>query len=186
MSRFLGTVFLLFIISMKVEAQGIRAVLGDDSVRFIYITEAWGQEIGSLDVEAGVLSTGTDNTLVHLGALVQNRNLDSTLRLAIGARGYYASINNTNATFLSFGGDLVYTPDNWRGIGLGASYFIAPSFTSFTGAESFSEYSVSIHYQITPQGQIAFGYHKQEVQLESELNVRTIEKGAFVGLRFDF
>ena len=54
MSRFLSLVFIFLIVSTNAVAQGIRAVLGDDSVRFIYITEAWGQEIGSLDVEAGV------------------------------------------------------------------------------------------------------------------------------------
>lgn len=180
------SVGLLMLLCSSIQAQGIRAVLGEDSVRFIYITEAWGQEIGSFDVEAGVLATGSDETLLHIGVLVQNRNVSSTLKLSVGARGYYSSINNENASFLAFGGDLTFVPENWEGFGIGASYFLAPSFTTFSATDSFSEFNVSIQYQITPQGFLSLGYQNIKVQLTSEASDRTLESGAFIGLGFDF
>jgi len=61
MVKFISMGLLLLLVSLPIQAQqGIRAVLGEDSLRFSYVTEAWGQEIGSLDVEVGVLATNTD------------------------------------------------------------------------------------------------------------------------------
>ncbi len=60
-----GLLLLLVLVSMPLKAQGVRALLGEDSIRFIYITEAWGQEIGSLDVEVGILATGTNNNIAN-------------------------------------------------------------------------------------------------------------------------
>jgi len=186
MSKYISVGLLLLMMSLKVEAEGIRAVLGEDSVRFIYVTEAWGQEIGSLDVEAGVLSTGTDSTLMHFGVLVQHQNLDSSLKLSVGGRGYYSSIANQNASFIALGGEVLLSPANWSGIGLGASYFTAPSVTTFSDSDSFEEYSVSLNYQLTPQAILSFGYQRIVIKLTQETADRDIEKGSFLGLHIDF
>jgi len=177
---------LLFVMSNLVQAEGIRAILGEDSARFTYVTEAWGQEIGSLDVEAGVLVTGADYTLVHIGALVQHESVDSSLRLSIGGRVYYSSIANKIATMLALGGDLLLSPASWSGIGLGISYYTAPSVTNFADAEAFTEYSVSINYQITPQANLALGYHLININLAGEASDRDLEEGSFLGLRVEF
>ena len=187
MPKFIIAGGLLLLLSLPLKAQGIRASLGEDSVRFIYVTEAWGQEIGSLDVEAGVLTTGTDNiSLLHLGILVQHESQNAALKLSVGGRGYYTTINNKNAALLALGGDLLLSPDNWSGFGIGLSYYTAPTVTTFSDADAFTEYSVSVGYQMTPQANIYFGYQKVTIKMVSETSDRNIEKGSFLGIRIDF
>ncbi len=182
----IAVIFLLLISCTAIQAEGIQAILGKDSVRFTYNTEAWGQEIGNLDVEAGVLVTGQDYTLLHLGALVQHQSIDSSLRLSIGGRAYYSSIANKNAVLLALGGSLLLSPSSWSGIGLGISYFTAPSMTNFVDAESFIEYSFSINYQITPQANLALGFQSISIDLAGEYLTRDLEKGSFLGLQVEF
>jgi len=186
MFRTVGLVSLLIILTLRVEAQGIRAVLGEDSARFTYVTEAWGQEIGSLDVEAGVLVTGSDHTLLHLGTLVQHQNLDSSLKLSVGGRLYYSNIADKDAALLALGGDLLLSPENWSGMGIGASYYTAPSVTTFSDADTFTEYSISMHYQITPQANLSFGYQLVNIALKGETTDRDLEKGSFLAIKVDF
>lgn len=185
-SHYIAISSLLLILSATVQAEGIRATLGEDSVRFTYITEAWGQEIGSLDVEVGVLVTGADYTLLHLGVLVHHQNVDSSLKLSIGGRAYYSSIAGKTAALFALGGDLLFSPASWSGIGLGFSYFTAPGVTNFADAESFTEYSVSLYYQLTPQASLALGYQLVNMELANESSTRDLEKGSFLGLRIDF
>lgn len=186
MFKYTNIGFFMLIFAGTVQAESIRAILGEDSARFTYITEAWGQEIGSLDVEAGVLVTGSDYTLVHLGALVQHQNVDSSLRLSIGGRAYYSSIAGKNALLLALGGDLLISPASWSGIGIGMSYFTAPSVTNFADAQGFIEYSISLNYQITPQANLAMGYQRINIDLAGEYFDRDLEKGSFLGIRVDF
>lgn len=189
MAKFIsvGILFLLVLVSMPLKAQGVRAILGEDSMRFIYITEAWGQEIGGLDVEAGVLVTGTDSIkLLNLGVLVQHEGQNAALKLSVGGRLYYTSINNSDAVLIALGGDLLLTPATWSGFGIGLSYFTAPSVTTFSDAESFTEYSFSISYQMTPQANIYFGYQLVNIKLTTEASDRDLEKGSFLGIRIDF
>lgn len=186
MFKNIGLVLVVLMLSIRAEAQGIRAILGNDSARFIYVTEAWGQEIGSLDVEAGVLATGSDNTLIHLGALVQHQNLDSSLKLSVGTRFYYSTIADKDAALIALGGDLIFSPENWSGIGMGLSYFTAPSVTTFSDAEAFSEYSVSVNYQITPQANISLGYQLVNIELKGEGIDRDLEKGSYLAIKVDF
>lgn len=193
MFKIVGLVSLLLILSIRAEAaQGIRAILGEDSVRFSYVTEAWGQEIGSLDVEAGVLivgssnNSGSDSTLVHVGGLVQHQNLDSSLKLSVGVRAYYSSIADKDAVLLALGGDLLLSPENWSGLGLGLSYYTAPSVTTFSDADAFTEYSISFHYQITPQANIFLGFQSVTIKLKNETSDRDLEDGSFLGIKVDF
>lgn len=186
MFKFIGLVSLLLMLSLRAESQGVRAILGEDSARFTYVTEAWGQEIGSLDVEAGVLTTGSDNTLIHIGALVQHQNLDSSLRLSVGARAYYSNIGESDAALIALGGDFLLSPENWSGMGIGGSYFTAPSVTTFSDSDAFSEYSVSLHYQITPQANISFGYQLINIKLKNESSDRDLEEGSFLAITIDF
>ncbi|MBN4080407.1 hypothetical protein JYT31_01970 [Beggiatoa alba] len=184
MFKFTGLVLLLFLLSMKVEAQGARVVLGEDSIRLIYITEAWGQEIGNLDVGTGILIA--DDNLVHLGVAVRHQTVDSALKLSIGGRLYYSDIAGKNPLLFAFGGSLLLMPSNLSRLGIGLSYFTAPGVTTFTDADSFTEYSVSLHYQITPQANLYFGYQLVNIQLSNESDDRDFEKGSFFGLRIDF
>jgi len=99
---------------------------------------------------------------------------------------YYTNINNNDAALIALGGDLLLSPESWAGFGIGTSYYTAPSVTTFSDADTFTEYSISMSYQMTPQAIIYFGYQRVSIQLKTEANKRDLEKGSFLGIRIDF
>lgn len=185
MSRLLLILFCMLWLPVSY-AQAIGVQLGDSSVRFNYLTEAWGQKVGKLDAEASVLVNNTDDTLAHLGLLVHHQNIDASLNITVGGRLYYADVNNKAAQMLAFGGEIIFTPPGWVGLGIGAAYFAAPKLTSFGAGEGFSEIILSLHYQITPIVNLFTGYQIYNIQLANENSDRDIEKGSFLGITLAF
>jgi len=186
MSKQLVLCLFLITVGFNAQAQGVHAILGEDSIRLTYFTEAWGQEIGSLDIEAGVLATNADTTLLHLGGRVKHQNVDATINLSVGARSYYTSISGKTALLVALGGDLLLSPTSWSGLGIAMHYYTAPSVTAFADAEGFTEYSLSLNYQLTPQANLAFGFQLVNIDLANETSDRDIEKGSFLSLKVEF
>jgi len=186
MSKQLALSLFLVTVGFNAQAQGVHATLGEDSLRFTYFTEAWGQEIGSLDIEAGILANNTNTTLLHLGGRVKHQNVSATINLSVGARSYYTSINGKTGILVALGGDLLLSPTSWSGMGIGMHYYTAPSVTAFADAEGFTEYSLSLNYQLTPQANLAFGFQLVNIDLKNELSDRDIEKGSFLSIKVEF
>ena len=182
---------LLFIFSMKAGAedgqgQGMKAVFGEDSFRFLYISEAWGQEIGSLDVHMGAMGTSSKGDLVNLGILAKRQDFNSPLKILIGTQIYYSNVDNANAVALALGGEVLIRPEKFSGIGFGFTYYIAPKATSFSDAAGFNEYNASINYLLTSKSVLSFGYQFISVKLNTDGNTRKLEDGYFIGLDLRF
>lgn len=180
------TALLLF--STTAIAQGIRAQLGDESARFMYVTEAWGQQYGRLELEGGLMFTEKDDYLVNLGLQVRNENVDAPLVIAVGGRAYYISIDvpAKDVFAIALGGDILFLPEALNGIGFGAYFWGAPTVVSFADSEGLIEYGVTLNYQITPQANIFVGYQKIEVEIENVSPDVEIDKGAFFGINLQF
>jgi len=52
-------------------AEEINIQFGSDTARFMYLTEAFGQDFGRLELEAGYLYNQNGNSLVNLGLLIR-------------------------------------------------------------------------------------------------------------------
>ncbi len=165
--------------------QGIKAQLGEDSVRFMYLTEAWGQNVGKLDVEGGLMFTDRSENMASLAVLVRNESLDTPITLALGARVYYVEIGNKAIGGLAFGGEANLKPFNWKGIGVGVHYFVAPSITSFLDGDGVTEFGININYQLTPTVNIYAGYQNVDVGIANASNV-TIADGTVIGVNVSF
>lgn len=177
----------------QVSAQGIAIQINDDSARFTFATEAWGQQYGQLDLEGGFLYTDDDDYMLNVGLMVRNDSLDTPLIISVGTRLYYASVTGPAPTLTSYsvaavtiGVDALVIPDNLGGVSFGAHMFIGPSVVSFGDADGFTEYGVRVGYQITPQANIYLGYQKIETSIENQGLDVTVSKGTLFGVDLRF
>lgn len=166
-------------------AQGIRIQLGNQSARFTYLTEAFGQDFGRLELEAGFMYTEQDDYLVNVGLLVRGESISVPLIVAIGARAYYANVEPYTLGAIAIGADLLLSPESWGGLGLGGYFYKAPGVVSYSDAEGLTEYGLYLSYQITPQAKIALGY--QNIEADTTLvNNLEIDKSGYFAVHIEF
>jgi len=166
-------------------AEEVNIQLSNDTARFMYLTEAFGQDFGRLELEAGFLYNQNGDTLLNAGLLVRGESVSVPLIVSIGARAYYASLAQYTVSAIALGGDLLLSPESWGGLGLGAFFYTAPGVVSFGDADGLTEYGIYVNFQITPQARIVGGF----LQIDSSIkNVSTlvIDKGAYFGLNLSF
>jgi len=174
-------------------AQGLAIQINNDSARFTYSTEAWGQQYGQLDLEGGFLYTQNNDYMFNLGLMVRNDSLDTPIVVSIGSRLYYARVTGPapalttySVAAVTIGIDALIIPDNLGGVGFGAHYFTGPSVVSFGDAEGFTEYGVRVSYQITPQANVYLGYQNIETKIKNQGIDVTVSKGTLFGIDMRF
>lgn len=173
------------------QADSLVAQLSDNTARFFYSSQMWGQQAGPIEIEMGAMFTedeiNQDDTLMlNLGVMVRNDSLDSPMIITIGARGYYADVNQVGANIevsgLALGGEILIVPDTLGGLGIGFGVYIAPGVVSGLDAEGLYEYNAKLDFQVTPQASIYLGYEKIVADLRDVGNDVTIESGFHVGV----
>jgi hypothetical protein len=184
---YLRIVFLASALLMSSNAfsQEMRVQLANKSAKFSYLTEAFGQDFGRLELEAGLLYNTDNDSMFNLGLLVRGESVSVPLIVAIGARAYYANVRTYNIGAIAIGGDLLLSPESWGGLGVGVNYYTAPGVVSFLDAKDVTEYGIYLSYQITPQANISLGYKNIEADIKNVGNVE-IDKGGYFGLNLSF
>ena len=173
------------LISSVSTAEEINVQLASDTARFTYLTEAFGQDFGRLELETSFLYNENGDNLINVGMLVRGESVSVPLIISMGARAYYADVGASTVAALAIGGDLLLAPESWGGLGIGGFYFTAPSVVSFLDAEDFTEYGVYINFQISPQASISGGFKHIETSLLNATDIE-IEDGAYFGLTLNF
>ena len=169
----------VFMLSTSVKAEEINIQLSDDTARIMYLTEAFGQNFGRLELETGFLYNKGGDSLVNVGLLVRGESVSVPLIVSMGARLYYAEIGTSTVGAMTIGGDLLLQPESWGGLGLGAFFFTAPSVVSFFDAEDLKEYGVYLSFQISPQASIVGGFQHIDAGIENVGTVDIIDGGYF-------
>lgn len=174
------------IVGSSVKAEELNIQLSSDTARLMYITEAFGQDFGRLELETGFLYNENGDSLINLGLLVRGESVSVPLIVSMGARAYYADIGASSTVgAVAIGGDLLLQPEPWGGLGLGAFYFTAPSVVSFFDADGLTEYGAYLSFQISPQASIAGGFKHIEASVENVGDIE-IEDGAYFALNLSF
>lgn len=173
------------LMSNVASSQEFNLQLGSDSARFMYLTEAFGQDFGRLELEAGFLYNQNGNSLINAGLLVRGESVSIPLVVAIGARAYYAKVAPYTVGAIAVGGDLLLSPESWNGFGAGVFYFTAPGIVSFADADDLTEYGIYVNFQITPQAKISGGYQHIDTAI-TNVGTITLDKGAYFGLNLSF
>lgn len=171
--------------SSAASAEEVNIQLGSDTARFMYLTEAFGQDFGRLELEAGFLYNDNSNSLINVGLLVRGENVSVPLIVAIGARAYFAKLEPYNIGAIAIGGDLLLTPESWGGLGVGIYYYAAPGVVSFGDADGLTEYGAYVNFQITPQAKIAVGYQMIDAEI-TNVGSLTFDKGSYFSLNLTF
>ena len=183
----------LLILSGTARAESSFGIqLSDESARFVYATEMHNGQHGPVDMEFGLFFNEDDDVMGHVGLMVRNDTFESPLVISLGARAYYADAGNapgnppdSSVGAIAIGGELLFIPDNWGGLGIGVHYFIAPEIVSFGDADGFTEYGVRLNYEITMQSSIFIGYEKIEAELEDGTDLEIGDSVVFgINLRF--
>lgn len=177
---------LLLFMSSKAFSQDFDVTLGNQSARFMYITEAFGQDFGRLEMEAGLLYNEDNDYLGNLGLLVRGEGVSVPIIVSIGARAYFAKVQDYSVGAIAIGGDILLIPEIWGGVGIGANYYTAPGVVAFNDAEDLVEYGVYISYQITQQAAISLGYRVIDVEIENGIGKIELDKGGYFGVNLTF
>ena len=159
--------------------------LSDDTARFMYLTEAFGQDFGRLELEAGFLYSKNGDNLLNLGLLVRGESVSVPLIVSVGARLYYAKLSQNSVGAITIGGDLLLSPESWGGFGLGAFFYTAPGVVSFGDASGLAEYGAYVNFQITPQATFAGGYRHIDVDITNS-GTLIIDEGVYFGVNLSF
>lgn len=173
------------LMSSAATSEELNIQLGGDSARFMYLTEAFGQDFGRLELEAGLLYNEDDGSLVNVGLLVRGESVSVPMIVSVGARAYVAKLNSSDVAAIAIGGDLLFSPESWGGLGGGVYYYTAPGVVSFADSDGLTEYGIYANFQITPQAKIAVGYQKIDVAITDDTDV-TIDSGAYFALNLSF
>jgi len=165
--------------------------LSNNTGRFLYSKEVYGNQYGPVDMELGLLFNQDSDKMVHFGMMVRNDTLDNPLVISIGLRAYYGDVGHKapgpHSKFgaLAIGGELLFIPDNLGGLGFGVHYYLAPSVVSYVDADKFTEYGFRVNYELTKQANVSLGYQKIEVDLKSGGTLDVDSSVLFgIGLRF--
>jgi hypothetical protein len=176
--------------SQFVHADSINIQLSNESARFMYAAEVFGGQFGPTDLEVGAYFNEEDDTVAHVSLVLRSDSIDNPLIAAIGGRVYYGDVGNAptqtqaDVAALAFGVALQFRPE-----GLGASirgyYFISPSVTSFMDADTFTEFGVSLDFDITDQVGIYVGYRNMSTDLDNGTEIE-IDDSVMYGVLFRF
>lgn len=159
--------------------------LSSDTARFMYLTEAFGQDFGRLELEAGFLYNDNGDKLLNAGLLVRGESVSVPLIVSIGARAYYARVATYDVGAIAIGGDLLFSPESWGGFGMGAFFYTAPGIVSFSDTDGLTELGVYANFQVTPQARMAIGYKEIDVSFINAAD-QTIDKGGYFGINISF
>ena len=173
------------LMSSTASSEELNIQLGSDTARFMYLTEAFGQDFGRLELEAGVLYNENDGSLVNVGLLVRGESVSVPLIVSVGARGYFADLTDNDVAAIAIGGDLLFSPETWGGIGVGVYYYSAPGVVSFADSEGLTEYGAYANFQITPQAKLAVGIQEIDFKVKNGADI-TIDSGAYFSLNLSF
>ena len=166
-------------------AEEFNVQLGSETARFMYLTEAFGQDFGRLELEAGFLYNENGDSLLNAGLLVRGESVSVPMIVSIGLRAYVAEVAAYNLGAIAIGGDLLFSPESWGGFGIGAFYYKAPGVVAFSDADDLTEFGAYVNFQITPQANLAIGYKDITVSTTDGAELE-VDKGSYFGINISF
>lgn len=181
---------LLGAVSTTAVADNIDLNLREDAIRGTYSMDLTSRGYNGLSADFGLLynedKKQLDDMLVHAGLMVSGENWSQsgTFDISIGGRAVHATPTGADIGALAVGGAVRFSPVHR--VGLGGSFFYAPSITSFMDTESYTETNLSVDYQILPQAFVYLGYRSIEVDIDGGANDVELDEGMHLGFKMLF
>jgi hypothetical protein len=198
----LGTILIFFLAPFGVNASGIDLALSNETAYLSFFFD-------SDPLYAGQVRTRDGGSELAIGAFISEDD-DHLLHANLLARGYKAanaSVYQISAGMKLLGGDievdediapnqesqsvgalalgfqagLVLIPSTYNPVELSFEGYYAPSITSFSDAERYTEISARLQIDITTRARAYVGYRRMEFDTEGFEDI-TIDRSAHFGL----
>jgi len=175
----------LFLASGGAAADSLDVNIHDDALRIVY-----GKGLASVsrgaELELGHMYNQKDDYVSHVGFVVSGENWSNAgvFDIGLGARAVYVGIEPLDASAVALGGRVRFSPVHR--VGVGGSVFHAPDIVAYGDAESYTEYSVRLDYQLLPQGFVYLGYRKMELGITGTDTTAEIDDNGHLGMRLLF
>ncbi len=180
----------LLLISSSSYSRGLDVKLANNMAEFNYLTESSTFGYGGADIGFGALFTENNNYQISANLMVSGNPAGNNKALQFGVGGKLLGISfdapDANAGVVALAAQARYIFPSKTPIALRLGLAYAPSITSFSGAESYSEYSFAIEAEVTPSARAYIGYRSIEYDFESFNNSFELDKGAHFGVKFEF
>jgi len=178
------------IISTQAGAAGFDFKLGNEAAELTYLTKSSTFGYGGLDIGMGLFFNETDDMQLNLSGIVTGSSAGNNraLKFGVGAKLSMASLDliNEDVGALAIGMQVRYVIPSSTPVAFLAEGFIAPSITSFSGAERYNEYRFAIELEVTPSARAYLGYRYMDYELEGISNEYEMDSSGHLGVRFDF
>ena len=188
-------------LSSVATASAIDLALSDETANFALVLNPRQLYEGGSEFAIGGFVSEDDDRLVHATLMARGNRPTAVSRHGISA-GIKAVVGEigidegrvveggedserVGAVGLGFQGELLLVPSRDNPVELGVEIFYAPSITSFSDAEQFSELAARLQVEIIPQARAYVGYRRMGFDTNDYDDVR-LDRSVHVGLRIDF
>ena len=179
----------LISLSFQAEARGIDVKLANEMADFTYLTESATFGYGGADIGIGFMFTENDDYQFNGHFMISGNPAgnNKAYQFGIGGKATLTSIDATNDKFsaIAVGAQFRYVIPAATPIAFVAAAYIAPSITSFSGADQYIEYRAAIELEVTPSARAYLGYRNEEYEFETGGKFE-LDDNVHIGLKFDF
>jgi YfaZ precursor len=179
----------LIVLSGTVSADAIDINLRDTAAQLQYIAPMAGSTLGKADFHAGVVYTQNTNMLGDIGLLVKDDIGGNApgVSAGVGVKLVAARVTTArlNASALTVGGMLRYSPPSERRLGVVGEVYLSPTILTFGHATHYLESNVRVEYEVIPQALAYLSYRKMEFNMKL-LGSTTFDQGFNLGMKLAF
>lgn len=178
------------LISTQLNAAGVDMRLGNNAAELIYLTKSSTFGYGGLDIGTGVFFNEDNDLQLNLTGMVTGNSAGNnrSWKFGVGGKLSYANLDRIDESVgaLALGMQVRYVIPSSTPVAFLVEAFVAPSITSFSGAERYIEYRGAIELEVTPSARAYIGYRYMEYRLNGGYNYDEMDSSGHIGVRFDF
>lgn len=173
--------------SVPAMADTFDVSLSDDSAKFSYTAPMGEQGFGRGEVDGSLLFNDDDAVAaaVGFGVMGEAGTGSPGLLAGVGVRLYGVHSKRSDVAALALGGRLVFVPPVLPRLRIGGEVNFAPSIITFIDGDRFYDNSAYVGYEIFQDAVVSVGVRRVRASIENGADV-TVDKGAFVGVSFNF
>ena len=176
-------------LSFQAEARGIDLKLANEMAEIVYLTESSTFGYGGADIGIGFLFTENDDVQLNGQMMISGNPAgnNQAFQFGVGGKLTFTAVDASDEEFgaLAIGGQFRYVIPAATPVAFVAAAYFAPSITSFSGADKYTEYRVAVEIEVTPSARAYLGYRNEEYEFESGGKFE-LDDNVHIGLKFEF
>ena len=141
----------------------------------------------ALSSETAQFTFRSDSSLIGWGGTVRQATAENPLTLGVGVKAYLGSLDapDEDVAALAIGGQIRYTIAGTMPIAIFVEGHYAPDITSFSGADSVSDYTFGLQIEALPQTTAFVGVRNFRIEIDGE-DYDVDDDNLHVGIRLTF